>query len=215
MAESSSTPGWGSKAKSIARISTLSTPRPSATSSSPRGTTTTSAAWTRCATRKLRWWRRPTGVTGATTTSACWLIAPTTAPSRSPTSSPTASPRSSSGSGSGYRHRAAHVRRRSKSTTHLVLTVGGRTIELLATPGGETTDSMVVWLPEERVCLCGNTFGPRFRPHPELRHDARRSVPRRADDHRVDREGPRPATGSPDHRTLRSDPRAPSASTPN
>ncbi|MDG5485336.1 alkyl sulfatase dimerization domain-containing protein [Mycolicibacterium gadium] len=44
----------------------------------------------------------------------------------------------------------------------LVLTVGERTIELLATPGGETTDSMVVWLPEERVCLCGNTFGPVF-----------------------------------------------------
>jgi alkyl sulfatase BDS1-like metallo-beta-lactamase superfamily hydrolase len=44
----------------------------------------------------------------------------------------------------------------------LVLTVGGRVIELLATPGGETTDSMVVWLPEQRVCLCGNTFGPVF-----------------------------------------------------
>ncbi len=44
----------------------------------------------------------------------------------------------------------------------LVLTVGGRTIELLATPGGETTDSMVVWLPEEQVCVCGNTFGPVF-----------------------------------------------------
>jgi alkyl sulfatase BDS1-like metallo-beta-lactamase superfamily hydrolase len=44
----------------------------------------------------------------------------------------------------------------------LVLTVGGRTLELLATPGGETTDSMVVWLPDERVCLCGNTFGPVF-----------------------------------------------------
>lgn len=44
----------------------------------------------------------------------------------------------------------------------MVLTVGGRTIELLATPGGETTDSMVVWLPEQQVCLCGNTFGPVF-----------------------------------------------------
>jgi alkyl sulfatase BDS1-like metallo-beta-lactamase superfamily hydrolase len=44
----------------------------------------------------------------------------------------------------------------------LVLTVGGRTIELLATPGGETTDSLVVWLPDEQVCLCGNTFGPVF-----------------------------------------------------
>ena len=44
----------------------------------------------------------------------------------------------------------------------LTLTVGGRTIELLATPGGETTDSLVVWLPEQRICLCGNTFGPLF-----------------------------------------------------
>jgi len=44
----------------------------------------------------------------------------------------------------------------------LTLSVGGRTIELLATPGGETTDSMVVWLPEQRICLCGNTFGPVF-----------------------------------------------------
>jgi alkyl sulfatase BDS1-like metallo-beta-lactamase superfamily hydrolase len=50
----------------------------------------------------------------------------------------------------------------------LVLTVGGRTIELLATPGGETTDSMVVWLPQERVCLCGNTFGPIFGHIPNL-----------------------------------------------
>lgn len=50
----------------------------------------------------------------------------------------------------------------------LTLTVGGRTIELLATPGGETTDSMVVWLPEERVCLCGNTFGPVFGHIPNL-----------------------------------------------
>ena len=50
----------------------------------------------------------------------------------------------------------------------LVLTVGGRTIELLATPGGETTDSMVIWLPEQRVCLCGNTFGPVFGHIPNL-----------------------------------------------
>jgi alkyl sulfatase BDS1-like metallo-beta-lactamase superfamily hydrolase len=50
----------------------------------------------------------------------------------------------------------------------LTLTVGGRTIELLATPGGETTDSMVVWLPEQRVCLCGNTFGPVFGHIPNL-----------------------------------------------
>jgi alkyl sulfatase BDS1-like metallo-beta-lactamase superfamily hydrolase len=50
----------------------------------------------------------------------------------------------------------------------LTLTVGGRTIELLATPGGETTDSMVVWLPEQKTCLCGNTFGPIFGHIPNL-----------------------------------------------
>jgi alkyl sulfatase BDS1-like metallo-beta-lactamase superfamily hydrolase len=50
----------------------------------------------------------------------------------------------------------------------LALTVGGRSIELLATPGGETTDSMVVWLPDEQVCLCGNTFGPVFGHIPNL-----------------------------------------------
>jgi glyoxylase-like metal-dependent hydrolase (beta-lactamase superfamily II) len=50
----------------------------------------------------------------------------------------------------------------------LTLTVGGRVIELLATPGGETTDSMVVWLPAERVCLCGNVFGPVFGHIPNL-----------------------------------------------
>ena len=44
----------------------------------------------------------------------------------------------------------------------LTLTVGGRTVELLATPGGETTDSLVVWLPDQKICLCGNTFGPLF-----------------------------------------------------
>jgi alkyl sulfatase BDS1-like metallo-beta-lactamase superfamily hydrolase len=44
----------------------------------------------------------------------------------------------------------------------LTLTVGGRTIQLLHVPGGETTDSLVVWLPEQSICLCGNTFGPVF-----------------------------------------------------
>jgi alkyl sulfatase BDS1-like metallo-beta-lactamase superfamily hydrolase len=46
--------------------------------------------------------------------------------------------------------------------------VGGRRFELLATPGGETTDSMVVWLPDERVCLCGNVFGALFGHIPNL-----------------------------------------------
>ncbi len=50
----------------------------------------------------------------------------------------------------------------------LSLEVGGRRIELIATPGGETTDSLVVWLPDERVCLCGNLFGPVFGHIPNL-----------------------------------------------
>lgn len=50
----------------------------------------------------------------------------------------------------------------------LTLDLGGRGVELIATPGGETTDSMVVWLPQERVCLCSNTFGPVFGHIPNL-----------------------------------------------
>lgn len=51
---------------------------------------------------------------------------------------------------------------------HETLTVGDRRIELIATPGGETTDSLVVWLPDERICLCSNTFGPVFGHIPNL-----------------------------------------------
>ncbi|EPQ78972.1 MBL fold metallo-hydrolase [Mycobacterium marinum] len=50
----------------------------------------------------------------------------------------------------------------------LVLEVGDRRMELLSVPGGETTDSLVVWLPEQRICLCGNTFGPLFGHIPNL-----------------------------------------------
>jgi alkyl sulfatase BDS1-like metallo-beta-lactamase superfamily hydrolase len=50
----------------------------------------------------------------------------------------------------------------------LQLTLGGRHLELYATPGGETTDSLVIWLPEERVCLCGNVFGALFGHIPNL-----------------------------------------------
>lgn len=46
--------------------------------------------------------------------------------------------------------------------------LGGRVIELYATPGGETTDSLVAWLPDEGVCLCGNVFGALFGHIPNL-----------------------------------------------
>jgi alkyl sulfatase BDS1-like metallo-beta-lactamase superfamily hydrolase len=50
----------------------------------------------------------------------------------------------------------------------LCLEVGGRRMELISVPGGETTDSLVIWLPNERICLCGNTFGPLFGHIPNL-----------------------------------------------
>ncbi len=46
----------------------------------------------------------------------------------------------------------------------LELSVGGLDLELVSTPGGETRDTCVVWLPERRTALVSNLFGPLF-PH--------------------------------------------------
>jgi alkyl sulfatase BDS1-like metallo-beta-lactamase superfamily hydrolase len=46
----------------------------------------------------------------------------------------------------------------------LRLRAGDLDIELLHAPGGETIDSLVVWLPQHRVALVSNLFGPLF-PH--------------------------------------------------
>lgn len=57
---------------------------------------------------------------------------------------------------------------------------GGRQIELISVPGGETTDSLVVWLPEDRVALVGNLFSALFGHFPNLvtmRADRMRSAP--------------------------------------
>ncbi|MBW2380577.1 MAG: MBL fold metallo-hydrolase [Deltaproteobacteria bacterium] len=49
------------------------------------------------------------------------------------------------------------------------LELGGVRMELLWTPGGETTDSMVVWLPDHEVCcFCGNLFSALFGHFPNL-----------------------------------------------
>lgn len=48
------------------------------------------------------------------------------------------------------------------------MTIGGRTFELAWTPGGETTDALVVWLPEDRILFSGNLFGPLFGHVPNL-----------------------------------------------
>lgn len=50
----------------------------------------------------------------------------------------------------------------------LALSIGGRELVLIATPGGETFDSMVVWLPDCRTLLSGNLFGPLFGHVPNL-----------------------------------------------
>jgi alkyl sulfatase BDS1-like metallo-beta-lactamase superfamily hydrolase len=50
----------------------------------------------------------------------------------------------------------------------LELSIGGREFVLLSTPGGETTDSLVIWLPENRTAFTGNLFGPLFGHVPNL-----------------------------------------------
>jgi len=46
--------------------------------------------------------------------------------------------------------------------------LGGRRFEIISTPGGETLDSLTVWLPKERVAFTGNLFGPVFLSMPNL-----------------------------------------------
>ncbi len=50
----------------------------------------------------------------------------------------------------------------------LSLDVGGLAIELIALPGAETNDSLIVWLPEQRICFTGNLFGCPFGHFPNL-----------------------------------------------
>lgn len=46
--------------------------------------------------------------------------------------------------------------------------LGGRRFELIWTPGGETRSALIVWLPQTRVALVGNLFGPLFGNQPNL-----------------------------------------------
>jgi alkyl sulfatase BDS1-like metallo-beta-lactamase superfamily hydrolase len=46
--------------------------------------------------------------------------------------------------------------------------LGSRQFELYSTPGGETTDALVVWMPEHRTVFIGNLMGPFFGHVPNL-----------------------------------------------
>jgi alkyl sulfatase BDS1-like metallo-beta-lactamase superfamily hydrolase len=46
--------------------------------------------------------------------------------------------------------------------------LGGRSFEILWAPGGETRSALIVWLPDERIALVGNLFGPIFGNQPNL-----------------------------------------------
>src|SRR5262245_40594337 len=46
--------------------------------------------------------------------------------------------------------------------------LGGTRFELYAAPGGETIDSVLVWLPEHRILFSGNALGPLFPHMPNL-----------------------------------------------
>jgi alkyl sulfatase BDS1-like metallo-beta-lactamase superfamily hydrolase len=45
---------------------------------------------------------------------------------------------------------------------------GGRRFEVISTPGGEALESLVVWMPNERIVFTGNLFGPVFLAMPNL-----------------------------------------------
>lgn len=46
--------------------------------------------------------------------------------------------------------------------------LGGRRFEIHWTPGGETRSAVIVWLPDEKLAVVGNLFGPLFGNHPNL-----------------------------------------------
>lgn len=46
--------------------------------------------------------------------------------------------------------------------------LGGLEVELIAVPGAETNDSLIVWLPQHRICFTGNLFGCPFGHFPNL-----------------------------------------------
>ena len=52
--------------------------------------------------------------------------------------------------------------------TQLNFSLGGLDVELIAVPGAETNDSLVIWLPQHHIALTGNLFGCPFGHFPNL-----------------------------------------------
>lgn len=50
----------------------------------------------------------------------------------------------------------------------LVFELGGVVFEVIALPGAETNDSLIVWLPQHKICFTGNLFGCPFGHFPNL-----------------------------------------------
>ncbi|MBT6126789.1 MAG: MBL fold metallo-hydrolase [Halieaceae bacterium] len=46
--------------------------------------------------------------------------------------------------------------------------LGGVEFEVIAVPGAETNDSLIVWLPQHKICFTGNLFGCTFGHFPNL-----------------------------------------------
>ena len=46
--------------------------------------------------------------------------------------------------------------------------LGGANFEIIALPGAETNDSLIVWLPQHKICFTGNLFGCPFGHFPNL-----------------------------------------------
>jgi alkyl sulfatase BDS1-like metallo-beta-lactamase superfamily hydrolase len=53
-------------------------------------------------------------------------------------------------------------------TGRKVFELGGTVFEVIAVPGAETNDSLIVWLPEHKICFTGNLFGCPFGHFPNL-----------------------------------------------
>ena len=72
----------------------------------------------------------------------------------------------------GKAERSRHVQARPEPTLTFKdrydFELGGVRFELIATPGGETVDSMCVWLPRHRVAFVGNVFSALFGHFPNL-----------------------------------------------